>query len=69
MSLSEAAVAMSEADKAVIIVVNNGPFEAAGFAYNQGEFEAFTQADDHRPRQFVVMDRAKAKELTGYKGA
>lgn len=56
--------------KAIIVVVNNGHFEAAGFAFNESEYKAFTLPPDRdpRPRKFVVMDRKKAKELTGYTG-
>lgn len=53
-------------DKAVIVVVNNGMFEAAGFAFDVDEFKAFTLPDDERPRSFLIMDRKKAEELSGY---
>lgn len=52
---------------AMICVVLNGPFEAAGFAINESEFKVFTGLDD-RPREFLLMDRKKACELSGYKG-
>ena len=54
-------------EKGVIIVVNNGPFEAAAFAFNHNEFLAFHNSDDNRPKQYVIMDYNKACELTGYK--
>ena len=57
------------ADKAIICVVDNGPFEAAAFAYDEREFDAFKgdeNGHDRRPRKWVIMDRAKAIELTGY---
>lgn len=60
----EAFQAIHEPDLAVIVVGHNGPFEAAGFAYCLEELEAFTRPDDPRPRIFLVMDRAKAIELT-----
>ena len=50
----------------VIVVCDNGMFEAAGFAFDQGEFNAFTNPDDARRKTFVVIDREKAKELTNY---
>lgn len=53
--------------KALIVVVDNGPFEAAALAYNQDEFEAFIQPSDHRPKTFVVMDKELAYKLAGYK--
>jgi len=63
-----AGMAMMDKDKAVIVVVNNGPFEAAAFAYNDEEFKEFTRLNDPRPRKFVVMYRQTAKDLTGYMG-
>ena len=60
----EAREAMTDSSVAVIIVMDNGMFEAAGFAYDMNEFKAFTGPNDYRPKQFVLMDRAKAKELT-----
>ena len=53
--------------KAIICVMDNGPWEAAGFAYNQRELEAFSSYDG-RPRTWVIMDRKKACELTGFDG-
>ncbi|KKM62350.1 hypothetical protein LCGC14_1522510 [marine sediment metagenome] len=53
------------ADKAIICVVDNGPFEAAAFAYNDEELRDFTHPDP-RPKQWLLMDRAKACELTGF---
>ncbi len=61
----EAAEAM-ERGEGVICVVDNGIFEAAGFCFNAREFEAFTEPHDTRPRTFLVMDRAKAEELSGF---
>lgn len=57
-------------DKAVICVVDNGPFEAAGFCYNEKELQDFVAPDyfqPQRPRQWLLMDRSKACKLTGYK--
>lgn len=51
--------------EAIICVVDNGHFEAAGFCYNQAELTRFSYFDG-RPRTWVIMDRAKACELTGY---
>jgi len=51
----------------VICVVRNDLFEAAAFAYNQDEFDAFTSPSDTRPKTFVVLDREVAKKLSGYK--
>jgi len=53
-------------DKALIVVVDNGAFEAAGFAYNAEEFREFTSPDDWRPKEYVLLDRDKTFELTGF---
>lgn len=53
-------------DKAIICVVDNGPFEAAAFAFNQRELHYFSSLDG-RPRTWVILDRKKACELTGYR--
>ena len=47
----------------LICVVDNGPFEAAAFCYNEREFEEFTRQDDPRPRKWVMMDRVVAEKL------
>lgn len=56
-------------DKALICVVQNGTFDAAGLCYNQQELEAFRRADEgyQRPRTWLLMDKAEAHELCGYK--
>ncbi len=54
-------------DKAIICVVSNGPFDAAGFAFNAREFQEFSYPDDPRPKRWVLIDRKLACELTGYK--
>lgn len=53
--------------KALIVVVHNPRFEAAGFAFNEREFLAFTFPGDFRPKDFVLLDRSVAEKLTGYK--
>ena len=52
-------------DEAIICVVDNGPFEAAGFAYDQDELYRFTNIDGRR-RTWVIMSRRKACKLTDY---
>jgi len=51
----------------LVCVVSNGPFEAAAFAYDEVEFDDFNYPADDRPKQWLVMDLARAKELAGYK--
>ena len=52
-------------DAALICVVDNGMFEAAGFCFDESEFEAFTSPTDYRPKTWYIMDRSKACELSG----
>lgn len=66
VSEHEAAEAMSDPSRGVVVVVDNGPFEAAAFAFNMREWEEFTRPSDSRPRQFVVMDRKIAEKESGY---
>ena len=67
VSYGEAKEAMKDATKGVIVVLNNGFFEAAGFAYNQEEFDAFTS--DMRPKHYVILDRHIVKTILPlYKG-
>lgn len=54
-------------DKALVVVVNNGPFEAAGLCYNEREFDDFTSDSDPRPKEFVLLDKLTAYRLAGYK--
>ena len=51
----------------VVVVVDNGPFEAAAFAFSAQEFSEFTRRDDHRPKTFVLMDSyEQAARASGY---
>ena len=52
-------------DKALIVVVDNGLFEAAGYAYDEREYEAFTLENDKRPRQWVLIGREDAEVHSG----
>ena len=53
-------------DTALICVVDNGPFEAAGYAYSLREFEAFSRADDDRVRTWLTMDKKMVQKLSGF---
>jgi hypothetical protein len=56
-------------DKVIICVVNNGPFEAMGFAYSPDELKEFKRPDARPPnrhREWLLMDLALAKKLSGY---
>lgn len=52
-------------DKAVICVVCNGMFDAAGLCFNDNEFAVFNHPDGRR-KYWLLMDRDKAYELSGY---
>lgn len=77
-------------DKALICVVDNGPFEAAALCYDSLEFERFNEPDEigpaveqsgnfvvfrsefqargeQRPRTWLLMDKVKAYELSGFR--
>lgn len=54
-------------DKALIVVLRNFGFEAAGLAYSEKEFKEFTSPDDTRPKYFVLLDKKLAYELSGFK--
>ena len=63
---NEAAEYMKDLEKGVIVVCENQMFEAAGFAFDEREFKAFTLATDDRPKRFVVLDRGVAIKESGY---
>lgn len=65
MVLQPASLAEVDEDVALIVVVDNGPFEAAAYAYTQREFEAFTDPTDFRPKQFVLIPKVVAEQLAG----
>jgi len=51
----------------LIVVVNNGPFEAAAFCHCPGEFAEFTQdQSDPRPRRYILIDRLVAEYASGF---
>jgi len=55
-------------DRAIICVVDNGGFEAAGYAFSPRELEDFASPDLglQRDRIWLKMDRALARKLAGY---
>jgi hypothetical protein len=38
-----------------VVVINNGPFEVAGIAYDKDEFEDFDYRGDCRPKTWLKM--------------
>ena len=53
-------------NEAVICVVENGLFDAAGFCYSERELQAFAYPDG-RKKTWLKMDRALAEKLTGFR--
>ena len=53
-------------DMALICVLNNGPFEAAGLCYDEREFEAFSEPSDPRPKLWMLLPKKIAYELADY---
>ena len=54
-------------DTAIICVVRNQLFEAVGYCYSEREFEEFRDPTDPRFRKWLLMDKKKAEELSGFK--
>ena len=67
-SPSLAWVAIEHPTMVPVCVVSNGDFEAAAVVYDDAEYAGFTTPGDARPRQWYIMDRKKAYELSGIKG-
>jgi len=51
-------------EQGVIVVLDNGLFEAAGLAYDESEFNAFTS--DERIKTIVVLRRKEAYRICRY---
>ena len=67
VSVNEAREAVMDNTKGVVCVVTNRFFEAAGFAFDEKEFQAFTYPDDIRPKKFIIISREDAEKASGYK--
>ena len=51
----------------LVVVVDNGLFEAAGYCYDKREFKVFTDtSEDHRPRRFYLMGENLCRQLSKY---
>jgi hypothetical protein len=53
------------ADKALVVVVENGIFDAAAWAYDDMEFRVFTNVIDPRPKHWLLVDAKIAMFLSG----
>jgi hypothetical protein len=43
----------------LVCIIDNGFFGAAGYCYNEGEFKAFTDPTDPRPKKWFIWDKVK----------
>ena len=43
----------------LVCVVENGPFDATGYCYNEKEFELFNDPRDHRPKIWLMHPQAE----------
>lgn len=50
--------APSEWKDNIVCVVNNGPFEAAGYAFDEQELKVFARPDG-RPKRWLLIPNAK----------
>ena len=53
-------------DQGIVVVMDNGMFQAAGFAFDLNEFLEFADRSDPRPRQYVKMNRELAAKLSHF---
>ncbi len=54
------------ADRGLVCIVDNGPFEAAAFVYNDNELKAFSTPTDRRFKRWVHIPLERAKSLSKY---
>lgn len=60
-----ASLSQFEGNEAVICVMDNGAFEAAAFCYSEEELAEFARPDG-RPKEWLIIDKTRACELTGF---
>lgn len=55
--------------KAVVVVVENLAFDAAGYCYDDRELADFKEPDHgwQRPRTWLLMDKKLTEKLSGYR--
>lgn len=54
-------------DKALICVVVNPFFDAAAYCYSDDELRVFSDPEDSRSKTWLLMEKGKVEELTGYR--
>lgn len=62
ISRNETKDVVNDPEKAVVCVVENGMFEAAGFMYSERELEEFLNDTSGRPMTFLSMDKKFVEE-------
>lgn len=60
------ALARDYPNQVPVCVVDNGPFEAAGVAYDEREYYRFHNPDG-RPKLWLLMKKSDVEEMTGAK--
>lgn len=56
VTVEQAEQLMSDPESvAIVCVVDNGPFEAAGYCYSLDEFKEFSSPGDHRPKTWIAI--------------
>lgn len=51
----------------LVVVVTNGGFDAAAYAFDQRELDHFMSDEDKRVRSLLVFPKGMAAKLSGYK--
>lgn len=49
----------------IVILVDNGPFTAAGIAFNERELKDFTDPGDRRKKRYFIVPVAKLLDVSG----
>lgn len=55
--------ATPSADSIPVVVMDNGPFEAAGIAFSSSELAAFTDPSDYRRKTIVMVSKEEVLKL------
>lgn len=55
--------AVGTSDMVPVVVMDNGAFEAAGIAFDAEELAVFTDANDRRPRMYLLVPREEVIRL------
>ncbi|MCK5610162.1 hypothetical protein KAR91_50275 [Candidatus Pacearchaeota archaeon] len=54
LTIAEAEKAAKDSEGMIVVLLDNGPFTAAGIVFSDDELVAFTHHDDMRPKRFFV---------------